>query len=596
MRSASAKPGSCARKRYVAGTPIIVVTRCSAMSRRARAGVERRLQHDRRALPPGEQRLDVPAADVELRQHAEHDVVLADAGRPGRRRGSSRSSSRASAARPSAGRSCPRCRRGGADRRPRRRSSTSPSRLERRVADPRDLDRDRGRARQLLVLRRGEEERRLGVLELVGDLRRREAPARPAAGTTPSLAQAKNVATWSGDVPVRVASRSPRRSPRAARPAASRLARRSSSPYVSSPPRKRIAARSGVARARSASQRPMVSSRLIDGRSSRKRVTEATNASGSSQKKRCPRPSKRSRRASGTRSARRSALRGSTTPSSVPVRTSVARGDLAHAVVAVEPDARRRLRRPGGLLLRGREPVLHDPVDELRPLRGRRGRERVLDEPPQRDRRLERRRLGHQRERSLRQRKRLRPAGRRAREHEPVDAARVRERELLRHHAAEARPDDVRPLDPRLVQHRDGVRGQLGDGVRPRRRVALPDAAVVEEEHVEPLGEPRQHRLPAPARVAEPVDEQQRLARAAPLPGDPGRSRGRLLGQRLRFARSPRSRVGRLASPPGTKKTSATKSAPSRKSGSESGTRSTSGRSCTSLDPASEPSRWSSSV
>ena len=37
-RSARAKPGSCARKRYVAGTPIIVVTRFSSISRSARSG------------------------------------------------------------------------------------------------------------------------------------------------------------------------------------------------------------------------------------------------------------------------------------------------------------------------------------------------------------------------------------------------------------------------------------------------------------------------------------------------------------------------------------------------------------------------------
>ena len=48
---------------------------------------------------------------------------------------------------------------------------------------------------------------------------------------------------------------------------------------------------------------------------------------------------------------------------------------------------------------------------------------------------------GDQRHRPLRHRERARPARRRAGEHEPVDALRVREGELLRDHPAEARAD-----------------------------------------------------------------------------------------------------------------------------------------------------------
>ena len=66
-------------KRYVAGTPIIVVTRFSLDQLERPRRVERRLEHDRRALPPREQRLHVPAADVELRQHLQDDVVVAGA-------------------------------------------------------------------------------------------------------------------------------------------------------------------------------------------------------------------------------------------------------------------------------------------------------------------------------------------------------------------------------------------------------------------------------------------------------------------------------------------------------------------------------------
>src|SRR5205823_7793094 len=38
-------------------------------------------EDDGRAFPPGEQRLDVPAADVELGQHLQDDVLGADPGR-----------------------------------------------------------------------------------------------------------------------------------------------------------------------------------------------------------------------------------------------------------------------------------------------------------------------------------------------------------------------------------------------------------------------------------------------------------------------------------------------------------------------------------
>ena len=40
-------------------------------------GFERRFEHDRCPLPPGEKGLHVPAADVKLRQHLQDDVVAA---------------------------------------------------------------------------------------------------------------------------------------------------------------------------------------------------------------------------------------------------------------------------------------------------------------------------------------------------------------------------------------------------------------------------------------------------------------------------------------------------------------------------------------
>jgi hypothetical protein len=67
----------------------------------------------------------------------------------------------------------------------------------------------------------------------------------------------------------------------------------------------------------------------------------------------------------------------------------------------------------------------------------------------------------------------------------------MRERELLRDHPAEARPDDVRPLDPASSSTCTRLRPARAPCTA-RRRVALADAAVVEEDHVEALGERRQ--------------------------------------------------------------------------------------------------------
>ena len=123
--------------------------------------------------------------------------------------------------------------------------------------------------------------------------------------------------------------------------------------------------------------------------------------------------------------------------------------------------------------------------------------------------------LRQQPHRLLRHRVAPRPAGRRAGEHEPVDALGLRQRELLRDHPAEARAEHVRALDAGLVEHLHRILGQLRSRVRPRRRVALADRRGCRTRmHVERARERLDDRLPAPARVAEPVDQQQRRARS----------------------------------------------------------------------------------
>jgi hypothetical protein len=173
--------------------------------------------------------------------------------------------------------------------------------------------------------------------------------------------------------------------------------------------------------------------------------------------------------------------------------------DQADAVERVERRSRSRLRRPGLEGLRGRLAVNENPLDD----RGIGVRcEGVLDELAQR------RTARHQPHRLLGHRVGARAAGCRGRQHEPVDALGCRERELLRDHPAEARPDDVRPLHLGLVEHLQCVGGEPGCRVRPRRSVARTDAAVVVEDHVERARERLEHGLPPPARVAETLHEE----------------------------------------------------------------------------------------
>ena len=188
-------------------------------------GVERRLEHDRRPLPPREDRLHVPAADVELRQHLQDDVVVPKAGRQVE-----------GEVRPEA----VRVREQRALRLPGRARGVDQQQrvvvardvgdlavgLEGGIGELRDPHRPPGSVRKLLVLRGREQQRRRRVVQLVGDLCRREPPRDRLQGDT-GLAQANISATWSRELPVSVETRSPRLRPRAVarRRAASRAAR-----------------------------------------------------------------------------------------------------------------------------------------------------------------------------------------------------------------------------------------------------------------------------------------------------------------------------------------------------------------------------------
>jgi hypothetical protein len=94
----------------------------------------------------------------------------------------------------------------------------------------------------------------------------------------------------------------------------------------------------------------------------------------------------------------------------------------------------------------------------------------------------------HEREREeRRQRASARRAGVRqprggCHQDEPVDPARVPQRDVLRDHSAERDSGDVRAIDLRRVEHGGDVVGQRRHAVGPARPIAAADAAVVEDD------------------------------------------------------------------------------------------------------------------
>src|SRR5262249_12125842 len=131
-------------------------------------------------------------------------------------------------------------------------------------------------------------------------------------------------------------------------------------------------------------------------------------------------------------------------------------------------------------------------------------------------------------------------------------------------------------VEPGLVEHLHCVGRHLASGVRPGRLVRLADAAGVEGEHAEALGQPGHDWIPAPARVAESLHEQHPRARPAGRPGD--------LPQ-------PRTALNR-ASPPGAKKTTRMKRTPSTNSGCCRGVERSEGSFETACEPERSPRRW----
>ena len=285
---------------------------------------------------------------------------------------------------------------------------------------------------------RAEEHRRLRVLELVAELRRRE----------PRVQRHQDQSRLRAGEEDDDVLRARRRQRRDA------VARRE--PGLEQAGRERVGARIELARRssprrRSRSRRGRASSghgRGSSGRASihsrRNSVTIATNDRAAPRRRGGRRPGRARRGHRGSRRASRAAFRGSTTASPSRAGRASARRSRRHG------RGRRRPRPPPPARSRRRTaaPSPRGGAGSARRSRSSGSGASAFStnwRSVARARQQLHRLLGH--------RERLRPAGRRAGEHEPVDALRSGERELLRDHAAEARAEHVGALDPGLVEH-----------------------------------------------------------------------------------------------------------------------------------------------
>ena len=87
----------------------------------------------------------------------------------------------------------------------------------------------------------------------------------------------------------------------------------------------------------------------------------------------------------------------------------------------------------------------------------------------------------------------------------------MRERVLLRDHAAHRDAEEMEPVEAEAVDEAGDVLGELIGRVGPRRRRGLADAAVVVDEHAVALTERGKLQVPRLLRVGEAVDEDERL-------------------------------------------------------------------------------------
>ena len=291
-------------------------------------------------------------------------------------------------------------------------------------------------------------------------------------------------------------------------------------------------------------------------------TTSLTNASGCSQKNRCPEPWKSSTRAPadpvGEHAARcagrRRCPRCLAGSASAPRSRRATPGKVVPAAAcACQPAG------SGGFATRRAK-------SSSTSASGASAAERVLDEPPQRDLGRERRRLLEEPDRHLGHRHAVGAAGRRAAEHEPVDALGRGDRDLLGDHPAEARADHVRALDAGLVEH-----------LQPRRRPSRAPCTAPAGLSLSPMprlsndstrkrsASARADGLPAPARRSRgpgsaaaarpsPCSSHAILITASP-PAGAAAVRGR------------RTRPMRRRCRPAAKKTTRMKSTPSTKSG-----------------------------
>jgi hypothetical protein len=82
-------------------------------------------------------------------------------------------------------------------------------------------------------------------------------------------------------------------------------------------------------------------------------------------------------------------------------------------------------------------------------------------------------------------------------------------RQLLSHHAAQARAHHVGPADPCPIEHGHDVSGHVGDVKRIGREAASPASPVVHQHQPEMPPQFPQHRPPPGAVQAQPLDQDQ---------------------------------------------------------------------------------------
>ena len=232
-------------------------------------------------------------------------------------------------------------------------------------------------------------------------------------------------------------------------------------------------------------------------------MTTSAKLSGSCQKSRWPRSGKTTSWAPGMRSASSLPLRGSTTVSAAPCSTSVrARMRVCRSRPTYRAPAAAWARHAPGAAGRERWSSTRRSASPGWRLAAAH-RQGILHVAAQRNLARHAAGRGDQPQRGGWHGVGEGPAGRRGHENQGVNPLAVVNRQLLSHHAAQARAHHVGPADPRLIKHGDDVSSHVGDIKRSSWQAAAPAPPVVHQHEPEVPPQFPQHR-PPPGAVQSP--------------------------------------------------------------------------------------------